>query len=161
MDEVETRRKRLLYQSAHRGTKESDLLLGAFAEAHLGAFTSAQLDRYEALLEENDRDIFDWVSKRSTPPAKAQSDVLTLLLNFRYPGAVSVSAISDSHHSPPAASTRSPLDTRGPRRLSASVGWCARWGNPAKALLHVCRDDIAAWRGRSKRCGCSIPTSRC
>ena len=88
MDEVETRRKRLLYQSAHRGTKESDLLLGAFAAAHLDGLTPAQLDRYEALLDENDRDIFDWISKRAPPPAKAQSDVLTLLLNFRYPGAV-------------------------------------------------------------------------
>jgi antitoxin CptB len=88
MDEVETRRKRLIYQSHHRGTKESDLLLGAFAEAHLGAFTSAQLDRYEALLEENDRDIFDWVSGRCDPPDDAKSDVLTMLLQFRYPGAV-------------------------------------------------------------------------
>ena len=43
MDEaIENRRKRLLYQSAHRGTKESDLLLGAFAAAHLDAFTPVQ-----------------------------------------------------------------------------------------------------------------------
>ncbi len=44
MDEaIATRRKRLLYQSSHRGTKESDLLLGAFAAAHLDVFTPAQL----------------------------------------------------------------------------------------------------------------------
>jgi antitoxin CptB len=88
MDEVETRRKRLLYQSAHRGTKESDLLLGAFAAAHLSTFTPAQLDRYATLLDENDRDIFDWATGAAVPPDDAQSDVLTLLLNFRYPGAI-------------------------------------------------------------------------
>jgi antitoxin CptB len=84
---TEIRRKRLLYQSAHRGTKESDLLLGAFAAAHLGAFTPAQLDAYEALLNENDGDLFDWVTGRAAPPPEKTSDVLQLLLRFRYPGA--------------------------------------------------------------------------
>ena len=87
MDEAtETRRKRLLYQSSHRGTKESDLLLGAFAAAHLGAFTPAQLDAYEAMLNENDGDLFDWVTGRASPPPERMSDVLQLLLRFRYPG---------------------------------------------------------------------------
>ena len=85
---TETRRKRLLYQSAHRGTKESDLLLGAFAAAHLDAFTPAQLDLYEAMLNENDGDLFDWMTGRTAPPAEKMSDVLRLLLSFRYPGAL-------------------------------------------------------------------------
>jgi len=80
MDEAtETRRKRLLYQSGHRGTKESDLLLGAF--------TQTQLDAYEAMLNENDGDLFDWVTGRAAPPPEKVSDVLQLLLRFRYPGA--------------------------------------------------------------------------
>lgn len=88
MDEDSSiRRKRLLYQSGHRGTKESDLLLGTFAAAHLAGFSPAQLDRYEALLEESDGDLFDWVTGRLTPPPEKMSDVLRLLLSFRYPGA--------------------------------------------------------------------------
>ena len=88
MDEaVETRRKRLLYQSGHRGTKESDLLLGAFAAAHLQDFSPAQLDRFEAVLAESDNDLFDWISGRAAPPAEKMSDVLRLLLSFRFPGA--------------------------------------------------------------------------
>ena len=88
MDEaIENRRKRLLYQSAHRGTKESDLLLGAFAAAHLDVFTPAQLDSYETMLNENDGDLFDWVTGRAAPPAEKMSDVLRLLLAFKYPGA--------------------------------------------------------------------------
>jgi antitoxin CptB len=84
---IETRRKRLLYQSGHRGTKESDLLLGAFAAAHLGSFTPAQLDAYEAMLSENDGDLFDWATGRAAPPPEKLSDVLQLLLRFRYRGA--------------------------------------------------------------------------
>ena len=88
MDEaVETLRRRLLYQSAHRGTQESDLLLVAFARAHLPAFSAAQLQRYAALLEESDNDLFDWISGRVAPPSEKMSDVLQLLLAFRYPGA--------------------------------------------------------------------------
>jgi antitoxin CptB len=84
---VEIRRKRLLYQSGHRGTKESDLLLGAFAAAHLEDFGPAQLDRFEALLDESDNDLFDWITGRAAPPDEKMSDVLRLLLSFRFPGA--------------------------------------------------------------------------
>ena len=85
-DAQEIRRKRLLYQSGHRGTKESDLLLGAFASAHVGNFTPEQLDRYEAILDESDPELFDWLTGRVAPPAEKMTDVLRLLLDFRYPG---------------------------------------------------------------------------
>jgi antitoxin CptB len=84
---TEIRRKRLYFQSAHRGTKESDLVLGAFAEAHLASFTRAQIETYEALLNEDDGDIYDWVTGRRAPPPEMLSDVLQLLLDFKYPGA--------------------------------------------------------------------------
>lgn len=86
-DAVDIRRKRLLFQSRHRGTKESDLLLGAFAEAHLAGFSPAQLERYDALLSEHDQDLFDWMAGRRAPPAEKMTDVLALLLAFKFPGA--------------------------------------------------------------------------
>ena len=78
------RRKRLLYRSWHRGTREADLLLGGFAEAHLAGFDEAQLDRYEALLECPDADLFDWIAGRAAPPPEYDHDVTRLLLAFRY-----------------------------------------------------------------------------
>lgn len=83
-DQLEIRRKRLLFQSWHRGTRETDLLLGSFAEKHLAQLSVAQLDSYEALLNENDADIFDWIVRRNEPPASVRSDVLDMLLAFRY-----------------------------------------------------------------------------
>ncbi len=80
----EIRRKRLLFHSWHRGTRETDLLLGSFAEKYLSQFSQEQLDRYESLLAESDADIFDWIARRSPPPASARSDVLDMLLDFRY-----------------------------------------------------------------------------
>jgi antitoxin CptB len=81
---VETQRKRLLYQSHHRGTKESDLFLGAFAGEYLPKFTPAQLKHYEAILNQNDNHLFDWISRRATPPKELDSDVLRLLLGFQF-----------------------------------------------------------------------------
>ena len=76
------RKKRLLFRSWHRGTRESDLILGRFAEAHLAQFDAAQLDRYEALLDCADADLFDWVAGRAAPPARYDHDVMRLLLAF-------------------------------------------------------------------------------
>jgi len=83
-DPESVRRKKLLFRSWHRGTREADLLLGTFAERHLGAFDEGQLDRYEGLLEIDDAVLYDWIAGRATPPDANNSDVLRLLLNFRY-----------------------------------------------------------------------------
>jgi antitoxin CptB len=78
------RRKRLIFRSWHRGTRESDLILGSFAEAHLPAFDEAQLDRYEALLDCPDADLFDWITGRAIPPPAHDHEVTQLLLAFSY-----------------------------------------------------------------------------
>lgn len=83
-DGVEKRRKRLLYQSRHRGTKESDLFLGAFADRYLPNFTAAQLAEYDAILAETDDTLFDWIYGRATPPSRLDGEVMRLLLTFRY-----------------------------------------------------------------------------
>jgi antitoxin CptB len=83
-DAREIRRKRLLFRSWHRGTREADLLLGSFAEANLAAFDDIRLDRYEALLECPDADLFDWITGRAAPPSEYDSDVTRLLIAFRF-----------------------------------------------------------------------------
>jgi antitoxin CptB len=74
------RRKRLLFRSWHRGTREADLLLGPFADRHLEALSPRQLDRYEALLAENDAALYDWISGRVPPPEAHDTDVLRLIM---------------------------------------------------------------------------------
>jgi len=82
--ETDIRRKRLLFRSWHRGTREADLILGSFAEANLATFDDTRLDRYEALLECPDADLFDWITGRAAPPPEYDSDVTRLLLAFRF-----------------------------------------------------------------------------
>jgi antitoxin CptB len=80
---VTVRRKRLLYQSRYRGRLESDLLFGTFAARHLAALSAVQLDRYEALLEESDHDLFAWISGQRPVPERHDHDVFRLLQDCR------------------------------------------------------------------------------
>ena len=74
--------RRLLFRSRHRGTQESDLLLGSFAELRLSDFDAAQLDRFEALLDCADPELFDWLIGGRAPPPQHDHEVFRLLRDF-------------------------------------------------------------------------------
>ena len=61
------------------------MILGRFADFHLAGFDECQLDRYEALLECADADLFDWITGRANPPPEYDHDVTRLLLSFSNP----------------------------------------------------------------------------
>ncbi|MGX9354924.1 FAD assembly factor SdhE [Roseobacteraceae bacterium S113] len=65
---LETRLKRLHMRSIRRGIKEMDLILTRFSEARLADLDEETLDLYEALLAENDQDLYQWVSDQARPP---------------------------------------------------------------------------------------------
>jgi antitoxin CptB len=75
-------RKRLIYQSRYRGRLESDLFFGRFADAHLPRLHHSELERYEALLRENDHDLFAWISGHAPVPPRHDHEVFALLRNF-------------------------------------------------------------------------------
>ncbi|WP_174297760.1 succinate dehydrogenase assembly factor 2 [Sphingomonas bacterium] len=56
----DTRLKRTRFRASHRGTKEADLMIGGFFDAHAAVWTDAELDWFEALIEEQDVDIMGW-----------------------------------------------------------------------------------------------------
>jgi antitoxin CptB len=85
-NEDEGLRRRLLFQSRHRGVKELDLILGPFAERHLPAFGAGELKDFAVLLAEPDPDIYDWLVGRVPLPARLQNPVTSLLLSFRIAG---------------------------------------------------------------------------
>ena len=64
----EHRLKRLAMRSMRRGIKEMDIILSRYAEMRLEGFDDAMLDRYDALLSENDQDLYQWVSGQKAPP---------------------------------------------------------------------------------------------
>ena len=60
--------KRLRIRAWRRGTKEMDLILGPFCDTEAQAMAADDLDLLEALMEENDQDLYLWVSGQAAPP---------------------------------------------------------------------------------------------
>lgn len=79
---IEEWRKKLIFRSWHRGTREIDLILGRFADAHVPDFDEDQLRQYDALLQNPDPDLYDWIIGRADVPPEEDSDVLRLLIGF-------------------------------------------------------------------------------
>ena len=58
--DAETRLKRLKFRSWHRGTREADMMIGGFFDAHAQSWSVAECEWFEAFLEEQDVDIMAW-----------------------------------------------------------------------------------------------------
>jgi antitoxin CptB len=78
----ETRLKRLRYRSWHRGCKETDIILGNFADQRLTGLSPALLDLYEQLLEESDSDIWEWLNHKDAPAAAPYRPLIDLLKEY-------------------------------------------------------------------------------
>lgn len=63
----EARLKRMKMRSWRRGTKEMDLVLGPWADAHLDGLSAAELEEYEVLLAENDQDLMSFIFEQAQP----------------------------------------------------------------------------------------------
>lgn len=83
-DDLELRRKKLLYRSHYTGTKETDILLTRFAERNLPTFDARQLDLYEAMLHAGDPEILAWVVGRRPIPPEYDNEVSRMLVRFNF-----------------------------------------------------------------------------
>ncbi len=75
-EERATKIKRLRMRSMRRGIKEMDLILDDFATRHLADMDDAALALYDALLSENDHDLYGWVNGQFAVPSQ-YSDLVT------------------------------------------------------------------------------------
>jgi antitoxin CptB len=64
----DARLKRMGMRSWRRGTKEMDLILGPYADAHLGSMGEDRLAVYDRLLDENDQDLLPMMLGQTAAP---------------------------------------------------------------------------------------------
>lgn len=79
---LEPARRRALYRSWRRGTREMDLLMGRFADAEIDRFTDEEFSDFEALIEAPDRDLFAWIAEREPTPPNYDTAVFRRLKAF-------------------------------------------------------------------------------
>jgi antitoxin CptB len=80
MTDLDSRRRRLIFRATHRGTKEADLMIGAFVQRHAASLSEAELAELEAVLEHWDVDLADWLSGRLPVPPEHASPMLDRLI---------------------------------------------------------------------------------
>lgn len=64
----EHRLKRMQMRSMRRGIKEMDIILSAYAKNNLAQMDAEQLDLYDQMLDENDQDLYQWVTGQVAAP---------------------------------------------------------------------------------------------
>lgn len=70
------RRRRLLFRATHRGTHETDLLIGGYVAARLDVLTEAEIDALEQVMELPDADLADWLTGRVPIPDEIDTPML-------------------------------------------------------------------------------------
>jgi antitoxin CptB len=76
--------KRLHWRAHHRGTKEADLLIGGFFDAHHASWGSAERAMFEAMLNEQDVDIMAWAHSVCEPPQRLRGPMVEALKKLDY-----------------------------------------------------------------------------
>ena len=78
--------KRLKMRSMRRGIKEMDIILSGFADVQLIEMSGAQLDLYEEFLDENDQDLYQWVSGQAAGASQYEALInqIKVYLSSRY-----------------------------------------------------------------------------
>ncbi len=76
------RRKKLLFRAWRRGVRETDLIVGRFADVYIDRFDDAALDDFERLIEVPNAELYNWVSGEAEAPAEHDTAVLRDLRTF-------------------------------------------------------------------------------
>lgn len=79
---TDPRRKRILYRATHRGTKESDAIIGGFFSEVVADLPEDKFDEADALLDELDLDLLDWIMGRQPVPERLKDTLFDGVLGY-------------------------------------------------------------------------------
>jgi antitoxin CptB len=75
-------KKKLLYRSNNRGSKENDLLLGKFVKSVVEDMKEEELLMLNNLLNESDVDIFYWINNKENLKTSNHHQIINRIKNF-------------------------------------------------------------------------------
>ena len=77
-------KKKILYRSMYRGTKEMDLLLGNFVKKYIDNFDNKDLVDLNNLLNYEDEDLYNWYFKNINNNSITKTNVASLLKRYKF-----------------------------------------------------------------------------
>ncbi|MFL6830676.1 MAG: succinate dehydrogenase assembly factor 2 [Sphingomicrobium sp.] len=78
--------KRLHWRAHHRGTREADMLVGGFFDAHHASWTPSDCVTFAAMLDEQDVDIMAWAHGTAEAPGRFAGPLIEALKKLDYIG---------------------------------------------------------------------------
>ena len=85
-DGLDARRRKLLYRAWHRGMRETDLIMGRFADASIEQLAAAELVEFEQLMEVPDRELLAWITGEADVPPNYDTALFRRLREFNRSG---------------------------------------------------------------------------
>jgi antitoxin CptB len=82
--DLDPRQRRILFRAWHRGMREMDLILGHFADAFLPRMKPTELDNFEQLLEQADRDLLHWILDAEDIPVEVDNALLNAIRSHHH-----------------------------------------------------------------------------
>jgi len=83
---LDDRRKRLRFRAWHRGTREMDLVLGRFVDAHITALSDDEIVTLEALMEAPDPELYLWIAGTADVPSNYDTALFRKIADFHKGG---------------------------------------------------------------------------
>lgn len=80
----DARLKKLRFRAWRRGFREADLILGPFADRHVPSMSAAELDAFEALLDQPDQDLYAWIVGTAETPSAFDHEIMNRIKAFRF-----------------------------------------------------------------------------
>ena len=76
--------KRLAWRAHHRGTREADMLVGGYFDAHHAQWDKGERALFAAMLDEQDVDIMAWAYGTAEPPERFDGPMIAALKTLDY-----------------------------------------------------------------------------
>ena len=82
--DIEKLKKKIIYRSNYRGTKEMDKLLGAFTKKYINKLNDDDLVDLEKLLDLDDDNLYNFYNSLNTNIKFKKNKINLLFKNFKY-----------------------------------------------------------------------------
>ena len=82
--DIEQLKKKIIYRSNYRGTREMDKLLGAFTKEYINELNNNDLINLEKLLNVDDDNLYNFYNGLKTDTEFEKNNISELFKNFKY-----------------------------------------------------------------------------
>ena len=83
-NDIDNLKKKLIYRSQYRGTKEMDKLIGSFVHSNIDKFNKVQLKNLEKFLNIDDDTLYKVYNNQITLEYSEDYEIIMLFKNFIY-----------------------------------------------------------------------------